>query len=122
MPPAAPDLRAQVEDWGKPTSFGGSTSFSGVVQSLKVLDAAAARSGQSAALAPASNRNWAAPAQAQLSKSQQRRRFRSGTGATQARPEHTPAISSPPPDGGFCIDSSQARTKCEDADAVTGVA
>jgi hypothetical protein len=83
MPPAA-DLRAQVEDWGKPTSFGGSTSFSGVVQSLKVLDAAA-RTRQPAALAPADNRNWAAPAQAQLSKSQQRRQFRSGTSTTKPR-------------------------------------
>lgn len=70
---AAADLRTQLEDWGKPTSFGASTSFAGVAQSLKVVDSVRR---QPAAAPARGRRDWAAPAQEQLSKSQQRRRFR----------------------------------------------
>jgi hypothetical protein len=99
------DLRAQVEDWGKPTSFGASTSFSDVVQSLKQLDDAARP--RTAALAPANNRDWDAPAQAQLSKSQQRRRFR------HIRNAKTPTLSQVSRERGLFFDGQvRASTDC----------
>lgn len=104
----APSLRKQVEDWGKPTSFGGSTSFDGVASSLKVLEKVRRR-GHHVPDSQAARRHWADGANEQLSMSQQRRRYR------HIRNAKTPTLSSAARDQQRFLDGQATEMRARSA-------
>ena len=100
-----PSLRKQVEDWGQPTSFGGSTSFDGVASSL-VENARRRHAPEQHA---ARRRHWADGANEQLSKSQQRRRYR------HIRNAKTPTLSSAARDQQRFLDGQRTEMRARSA-------